>query len=409
MRILHTSDWHLGHTLHEHHRRHEHQHFLGWLLDTLESEKVDALIVAGDIFDTSNPPSSAQDMLYRFIAQARTRLPCLDMVFVGGNHDSPSRLDAPHPLLHQLGVVMVGGYVREGGDRMVVPLRGRDGEISAWVAAVPFLRAGDWAGGDDENACGMIEGVRKAYQRVLDKVAEKRRPEHALIATGHCYMTRATLSESSERKIHGGNQHPLPVDIFPDDVDYVALGHLHFAQPVDGREHVRYSGSPIPLSLDERSYHHAVWIVDFEGGRFAGAAERRIPRLVNIVRVPEKGGAATLDEICAELRALAARKPEDDEALLPFLDVHIALPSPRANLRHELDQALEGRAARLARALPHYTGQDEAWNRPGVNLKELHPEEVFQKMYDSRYSEPMPDALRAAFHEILETTQEGRA
>ena len=409
MRILHTSDWHLGHTLHEHHRRHEHQHFLGWLLDTLESENVDALIVAGDIFDTSNPPSTAQDMLYRFIAQARTRLPSLDMVFVGGNHDSPSRLDAPHPLLSQLGVAMVGGYVREDGDRMVVPLRGRDGEIAAWVAAVPFLRAGDWDGGDDENGGGMVEGVRKAYQRVLERVAEKRRPEHALIATGHCYMTRATLSEGSERKIHGGNQHPLPVDIFPEHVDYVALGHLHFAQQVDGREHVRYSGSPIPLSLDEREYKHAVCIVDFVQGRFAALEERRIPRLVDIIRVPRSSGAAPLDEVCAELRRLAARKPDDDEALLPFLDVHVALTSPRANLRHEIDQAIEGRAARLTRSLPHYTGQDEAWNRPGVNLKELHPEEVFQKMYEYRYSDPMPQALRDAFHEILEKTLEERA
>src|SRR5690606_38813120 len=103
---------------------------------------------------------------------------------------------------------------------------------------------------------------------------------------GHCYMTGTRLSELSERRILGGNQHALPVDLFPDDVAYVALGHLHLAQRV-GADHVRYAGSPIPLSFGERHYPHQVLLVDLRGERVAGIEPLRVPRSVDLLRVPE--------------------------------------------------------------------------------------------------------------------------
>lgn len=410
MRIIHTSDWHLGHTLHDQSREAEHAAFLEWLLERLEAEKVDALIVAGDIFDTSNPPASAQTMLYRFIADARRRLPALDMVIVGGNHDSPHRLDAPHTLLAQLGVRVVGGYAHADVDRMVVPLTGPDGQVAAWVAAVPYFRPRECQGGDDESAEALVEGARRLYDRVLEAARARRGEGQALIATGHCYMTGGVLSETSERKIQVGNQHALPVELFPDDIDYVALGHLHKKQMVGGRSHVRYSGSPLPLALDEAPYEHGVWRVDFADGRLADVQPLLVPRHVGIVRVP-KSGAAPLDEVCAALRALPAKTDGDDVGRLPWLEVHVSLPAPRAHLRHDLEQALEGRAVRLIRFRSHLTGdaQGLADAHAGRDLRDLTPDEVFVRMYAQAHSDPLPDPLLHAFHDVLAAVQEGRA
>src|SRR5688572_7407237 len=147
MRLLHTSDWHLGHTLYDTSREAEHAAFLEWLLDTLEAHKVDALLVAGDIFDTANPSAEAQASWYRFVAQARIRCPKLDVVVIGGNHDSAARLDAPDPLFAALDVRVVGGLPKARGsvdlERLLVPLKNAQGKVGAWVAAVPYLRPAD--------------------------------------------------------------------------------------------------------------------------------------------------------------------------------------------------------------------------------------------------------------------------
>src|SRR5688572_5574178 len=107
LKLCHTSDWHLGHTLHGHGREHEHARFLAFLLDVLARERADALVIAGDVFDGSNPPASAQAAWYGFLADARSRLPGLDVLVVAGNHDSAARLAAPDPVLRALGVRVV--------------------------------------------------------------------------------------------------------------------------------------------------------------------------------------------------------------------------------------------------------------------------------------------------------------
>jgi exonuclease SbcD len=316
LKLCHTSDWHLGHTLHGCSREHEHRRFLAFLLEVLVEERVDALVVAGDVFDTANPPASAQAMYYAFLAEARRRLPGLDVLVIAGNHDSASRLSAPDPVLRALGVRVVGTVPRLGrggsapvdADAMVVPLHDRGGEVAAWVAAVPYLRTSDLPSGDlpsgdeTEGDDPLIAGVRRVYDAVLDAARARRKPDQALLATGHCSMVDARPSALSERVILGGERHALPVDLFGDDVAYVALGHLHLAQDVGGHSHVRYSGSPIPLSMPEETYPHQVRLVDFEGARLVGQAEVRVPRAVEVLRVPKE--PAALDEVLAALERL---------------------------------------------------------------------------------------------------------
>jgi exonuclease SbcD len=411
MRLLHTSDWHLGHTLYDTSREAEHAAFLEWLLDTVEAQKVDALLVAGDIFDTANPSAEAQASWYQFVAQARRRCPRLDIVVIGGNHDSAARLDAPDPLFAALEVRVVGGLPRTQGavelERLLVPVKNAQGKVGAWVAAVPYLRPADLPLVSEEAGDKLIEGVRSVYAEVLEGARARREPGQALVAMGHCYMVGSELSALSERKILGGNQHALPVELFPEDVAYAALGHLHKAQRVGGREGVRYSGSPLPLSLSEASYAHQVLLVELEGERLSSVRPLHVPRRVDIVRVPSRH-AATLDDVLTELAALPPLEAETPDWRRPYLEVCVALPRPEPALRRRVEASLEGKAARLVKLTPAYTGTGNtlAEERPGVSLKERTPEDVFRARYARDYTEPPEPVLLEAFHSLLTQVQE---
>lgn len=413
LKLCHTSDWHLGHTLHGCSREHEHRRFLAFLLDVLVDEQVDALVVAGDVFDTANPPASAQALYYAFLAEARRRLPGLDVLVVAGNHDSAPRLSAPDPVLRALGVRVVGAVPRAGrggsapvdAEPMVVPLHDRGGEVAAWVAAVPYLRTSDLPNGEAaENDDPLIAGVRRVYDSVLDVARARRRTGQALLATGHCAMVDTRASALSERVILGGEKHAFPVDLFADDVTYVALGHLHLAQDVGGRAHVRYSGSPIPLSMPEETYPHQVRLVCFEGGRLSAQTEVRVPRAVDVLRVPPE--PAELDTVLAALERLELpeRAPEEQ----PFLEVRVRLSEPVPDLRPRIEAALAGRPVRLVKITVEHLGASVALaeSAPRRELSDLDVEEVFRRCYTRRFPEGEPSAaLLDAFHEVADAAR----
>lgn len=410
MRLLHTSDWHLGHTLYDVSREAEHAAFLDWLLDTLEAQSVDALLVAGDIFDTANPSAEAQAAWYHFIARARRKLPRLEVVVIGGNHDSAARLDAPDPLFAALGVRVVGGLprTRESLDfeRLLVPLHDARGKVKAWVAAVPYLRPADLPLVRTD-ADRLVEGVREVYGLTLEAARRRRQPGQALVAMGHCYMVGTELSQLSERKILGGNQHALPVDLFPEDVAYAALGHLHKAQRVGGREGVRYSGSPLPLSLSEAHYRHQVLLVELDGEALGSVRPLSVPRTVEVLRVPERE-AAPLEEVLAMLAALPELDASAPERARPYLEVCVSLARPEPALRRKVEAALEGRASRLVKLTPSYTGTGVALAdaQPGVSLRERTPEDVFKARYARDYQEPLAPPLLEAFNTLLTQVEE---
>ena len=403
MRLLHTSDWHLGHTLHDQSREYEHECFLNWLLALIGEERADALLVSGDVFDTANPPAASQTAFYDFLAQARTRFPALDVIVIGGNHDSASRLDAPDAILSRLNVRVVGGFTRDGRPReLIFPLRGSDDAIAAWVAAVPFLRASDLRRDGESRTLDDAAAVSSLYASVLDEARARRTTGQALIATGHCYMVGTCISELSERKILGGNQNALPESIFPSDVAYAALGHLHLAQTVGGREEVRYSGSPIPLAMSEIDYPHQVCVVDFDGERLASVRAVRVPRFVPLLRVPARA-AAPLDDVLAELVRLPCEGDHPERA--PFLEVHVLLEKPDATLRTQVEAALRARDVRLMGIVSHYPGGAGSLGDQGVDatLAQVTPETVFAGAYRRKFDGDPPPELRAAFHELIET------
>ncbi len=405
MRVLHTSDWHLGHHLHNVPRTHEHAAFLDWLLQALQREKVDVLIIAGDIFETSNPPAHVWRRWYGFLAEITRRQPHLQVVAVGGNHDSPGRLEAPNPLLHALNVTVIGAIPRLGTamDRaaMCIPLKNRDGEVAAWCAAMPFIRVCDLPARSPQSGQDpLIEGVRRLYDELFEYVFAQKGEDRAVIATGHCYMAKARESEPSERKILGGNLHALPANLFPDDLAYVALGHLHRHQRVGGHSWIRYSGSPIPLSFSENKYRHQACLIELDGARLLSVRELPIPRFVPMIQLP----AAPIDEVLATISELDPL-PEDMEPYLrPFLEVTVRLPKPRAQVRRHLEAALEGRAPRLLKITIEYTGDGLVLGdrEPKKALEHMMPEDVFLSCWRRHHHGEPPPELHAMFHELLD-------
>jgi exonuclease SbcD len=409
VRIFHSADWHLGHSLHGVSREFEHQRFLDWLLDRLEERQVDAMLVAGDLFDSANPPASAQAMLYRFVVAAQRRLPGLELVLIAGNHDSPARLEAPGPILDALRVRVVGSVTRDAmgrleTERLLVPLHDRRGEVAAWCAAVPFLRPADLRSDAGDGEDPLVEGVTQLYAEALAAL-EPHRNGLPLVALGHLYLVGGRLSELSERKILGGNQHALPAAIFPDQVSYAALGHLHLAQAVGGREQIRYSGSPIPLASDERTYPHQILAIDLDAEGVTALESLPVPRFVDILRVPEQGQLTPeAAEAALESHPFATGLPPDQ---YPYLEVAVHLAKPDPGLRRRIEAAVDGKPVRLLKLTPHYAGGGGGFtsDSPAQRLTELHPDGVFCTRYRQQYgSEPAAELL-AAFHSLAEAAQ----
>ncbi len=414
MRLLHTSDWHLGQTLHNFDRTYEHQRFLDWLLETIVAEQVDALLIAGDIFDNSNPSAASQGQLYRFLQQAKARSPQLDIVAVAGNHDSPGRLEAPGPLLEAHGTRVVGHVVRNGIgeidlERMVVPLTGRDGQVQAWCVALPFLRPGDvprvdTAGAVDEGGNPAIDaylsGIALLYQQAYDLARSRCANGEAVLAMGHCHMVGGDASPDSERRILIGGTEALPASMFDPGIAYAALGHLHLAQKVGKQDHLRYCGSPLPLSFAEIGYQHQVLRIDIEGGKAQDIVALQVPRAVELLRVPAQ--PAPLKQVIAELVGLELPDAQLHEQ--PYLEVRVLLDGPEPSLRAQVEAALEGKPVRLAKIEPTRKLVTAAGFEPALSLDQLaqlQPDDIFQRLWQQRFGEDAPPDQLAAFAELM--------
>jgi len=413
MRLLHTSDWHLGQTLHNFDRTYEHQCFLDWLLDTIVAEEADALLIAGDVFDNSNPSAASQRQLYRFLQQARARAPQLDIVIIAGNHDSPGRLEAPGPLLEAHGTRVVGHVVRDAAgsidlERCIVPLTGKDGAVKAWCVAIPFLRPGDvprvaavaGAAPGDDAFDAYLAGIRLLYQQAYDLARARATGGQAILAMGHCHMVGGDASPDSERRIVIGGTEALPASMFGPDVAYAALGHLHLAQRVGQQEHLRYSGSPLPLSFAEVGYRHQVLRIDLDGPRAAAIEPLHVPRAVELLRVP--ASPAPVKQAIAELVALDL--PDLPRDVWPYVEVRVLLDAPEPGLRAQVEAALEGKPVRLAKIEPTRRVVTTAGVEPALSLDQLaqlQPDDIFRRLWQQRFGEDAPDDQLAAFTELL--------
>lgn len=386
MRFIHAADWHLGATLRGHSREWEQRAVLAALVEVVAAREADALIVAGDIFDSQNPSGEAQRLLYDTLAALHRVRPGLAIVLTAGNHDAAGRLEAPQALLAEFGVRTVGNVRRTGGrvdiDRHLVPLAGGQSRDKALVLAVSYPTAAclpPWTRMPAAAGSPIVAATRALYAE-LGAAARTRLGQAALIVTGHLHVAGGIESEGAERHILVGGEHAVPPDIFPDEAAYVALGHLHKAQWV-GRETVRYSGSMIALSATERAYAHGLSLVTLDGGP-AVIEHISLPRPVEFLRVPE-AGEATLGELADRLAALAL--PGDLPAeRRPFAQVHLVREGLDAGFRAEVDRLGERFAVRIVdiRLTPRpEAGAADPSAAAGVRLADLAPRELFRRAY----------------------------
>ena len=403
MRILHTADWHLGARLVERDRLPEHAAFLDWLIETIRAEKIDALLVSGDVFDAANPPQDAVALYFDFLKRLAD-LKTVQAVITGGNHDSASHLNAPRELLKRFDVHVFG----HAGENNVVDLGG------AVVAAVPFLRERDLRQATaGETITAVHEQVRAAIrvhyaaQLAACRHLAQGRP---VIAMGHLTVLGATTSDS-ERDIHIGNLGAVGADLFS-GFDYTALGHLHRPQRVASLETIRYSGSPIPLSFSEAADKKSVVIIETQkhspvriplsskDGSRQGNADKGMDELViQILPIPTTRQLirATVNRatLAADLQTVPAGS---------WAEITVKLDAPEPDLDRQVREAVASRFEVLKVLADLPATAATPWQPTGPALHDLQPRDVFRELLQEKQIEG--DELSAVFDELLALREE---
>ena len=399
IKILATSDWHLGNPFHGFDRQEEHADFLRWLLGAVGQKNPDALLVSGDIFDSSNPSAASQELYYSFLDTLTQRFPQLQTIIIAGNHDSAARLEAPRLMLERHRVY-VRGLIRgqeEGNflpDDLLLPVcSAAHPEERAWVLAVPYLRDGDFTRG-----MSYGEGVGEFLRRAVEAANLRRdRSREALILMAHLYATGSEIAENSSERIVIGGSEMVSLDEIDESVTLALLGHLHRNQKVNGRENWLYPGSALPMSFAEKGYRHGAVYYEIEDGRLNGVSEfLDYPLQHPLVSVPAK--PLPLTEVLDLLRALPDKDKMSEEEPVPYLEVNVLLDAPVAGINKQVEDVLQSKNVRLCRTVIAYRVQQSAGDGEVVlesvdDLLTLDPIEVIRKSYQNKFRCEMRDEL----------------
>ncbi len=347
MKVLHTSDWHIGRTLYGRKRYEEFGAFLTWLAETIQQNGIDALLVAGDIFDTSAPSNRAQELYYRFLCRVAASC-CRHVVVVAGNHDSPSFLNAPKELLKALDVHVVGSSTESPEDEVLV-LRNDQDTPELIVCAVPYLRDRDIRVAEagesvEDKERKLIDGIRTHYATVAALAEQKREELGAnipIVGTGHLFTAGGqTVDGDGVRELYVGSLAHVTAGIFPACFNYLALGHLHIPQEVNGSKTIRYSGSPLPMGFGEAKQQKSVCQVEFHSTA-ASVQLIDVPVFQKLERV--KGD---WDGISSRILELTAT---DDPNRRAWLEVIYDGIEVIGDLRERLEAAISGTQMEILR------------------------------------------------------------
>ena len=385
VRFFHTSDWHLGQFFYNHSRQYEHEQFLAWLLEQIKEKQPHALLIAGDIFDVINPSSHAQKQLYQFLADAHDIAPQMQTLMIAGNHDSGYRIEQVEPLLEKYNAKTVG-VIRWNDDksldldRLILPIYDIQKNIVAWCVALPFLRSAEITG-FNEHTTNSQNAIAYLHQQLIAEAKRRKTDDQSLILMSHAHMQGGETSDS-ERPIIIGNEEALSTSLFDDAIDYVALGHLHKPQKVQ-HPHIRYSGSPIPLSFSEINYKHQVVDVTIDKSKNENHFEFEaiaIPRSIQLHKI--KG---ELNEVMQQLKKLPSEIIENiDHREYVDIEYHTSTP-PQPNLRQQFEDALPKDAYRLVRISRQYlNNENNIQSEHRIQLEPPTPEKLFQQIWQKK-------------------------
>lgn len=402
MKILHTADWHLGHRLHEHSQSEEQILFLNWIENYIIDQKIDVLLISGDVFDTGSPSNQSLELYYSFLVKLNMTC-CHTIVITGGNHDSPGTLNAPKQLLNALSIKVVGKATEHIEDEVFeIECHGE----KVIIGAVPYLRDQDIrravAGESfDELTDRYKTALTNHYNTVADYCESINNAKVPVIAMGHLFAIGGSVSDS-EQNIYVGTLGHIGASDFSDTFDYIALGHLHRPQIVGGNDKIRYSGSPHILGFSELNYEKAILVLTIENNEIASIENEIVPRFREFYRL-----IGSKEDVIEDFKNVVSNSFE----LTPF--VEIVLDEITANGTEELKKEAEPFQFEVLKTTlkkqREHIGIEEQLKHI-ESIKELLPENVFEiKCKEQGYNlEDNPDVLDA-FNEILHNVKEGRS
>ena len=402
LRILHTSDWHLGKSLYDKKRYNEFSQFLDWLIEILKEQQINVLLIAGDIFDTTTPSNKAQELYYQFLSKV-PNTGCRHVVAIGGNHDSPTFLNAPQNLLQALNVHVVGAATDKPEDEVLV-LKNREEEMQAIVCAVPFLRDRDIrmvSEGEsiEDKSEKLKQGIAHHYSEVVT-IAKKLQngSNHVpIIGMGHLFTSGGrTTDGDGVRDLYVGTLAHVGEAVFSSDFNYVALGHLHLAQTVGENESIRYSGSPIQMGFGESRQTKKIVVTEFNQQN-AKITEHDIPCFQQLVKV-----AGNLTEIREQIEDLKNKK------VIAWLELELTSVELAANINELLDELVENTELEILRIKNKFIS-DAILQRNSAEetLETLEEQEVFARCLEANnIEESERDLLLSTYDEVRQMMQE---
>jgi exonuclease SbcD len=414
-RILHTSDWHLGQNFYGKSRANEHQKFLNWLLEQVSEHAIDAVIVAGDIFDTGTPPSYAREMYFDFIVNMHKKK--CQLIILAGNHDSVAMLGESKQLLSHLSCQVITS-ASDILDKQIITLNNKKGQAGAVLCAIPFIRPRDImtsSAGQSvkEKQQSLQQAISEHYQNLYQQAQDLAQLSHdvklPIIATGHLTTVGVTSSESV-RDIYIGTLEAFPANAFP-NADYIALGHIHRNQRVAKSEHIRYSGSPIALSFDEATQTKKVLIAEFEQGKLSQVIEQDIPCFQPLLMVKSK-----LEHLTKDINELVDTLNNSEKLLEKDQKIWLDIEINSAEYLQDLTPRIEA----LVKELPvevllvrrsKKSRQSMPESQKKITLNELSLSEVFatrllQENWQTDLEVNQKIRLEKMFAQTLEQVQE---
>jgi len=398
MRILHTADWHIGKKLHSYELANDFDRFIEWLQDNLQEQKVDVLLISGDVFDLANPSAAARSQYYQSLVKLRN---CVDkIILTGGNHDSPAMLNAPKELMKALNLEVIGG-LPENIEDALIPIKNKKGETEVVIAAIPFLRNPDLPikseviNSYEDRLEVLRKGITEVYRNAAGACA-KNYPETPAIAMGHLFTAGVETSDS-ERDIQIGNQAAVQSSAFGEYFKYVALGHIHKPQKVNASQPVYYSGSPLPLSFSERKDEKRVLLIDTEKGWIPESFP--VPPFRKLIKI-----SGNMEHIQLKLNQL-----EDHGGLTQLLEIELHEKEFQTKYIQDLEELITNFDKKGYQVVKHKVSFKEGLKESGefydqhTTLKDLDPENVFEKRLNQEdFNEEERREIRMAFQELLE-------
>ena len=413
LRILHTSDWHLGRALYGQKRYEEFDALLDWMINTVQEQRADVLLIAGDVFDSGTPSNRAMQQYYRFLTRVSST-GCRHVVIIGGNHDSPTFLNAPRELLKVLNVHVVGAKADDVADEVIV-LRAADQRAEAIICATPYLRDRDIRSAEagesiEDKAQKLLEGIQAHYAAVtaqaetlLSALPAEDAAHVPIIAMGHLFTAGGrTTDGDGVRDLYVGSIAHVGANIFPPALDYVALGHLHVPQNVGGLEHIRYSGSPIAMGFGEALQQKSVCLIAFN---------QRNPDLT-LIDIPVfqrlRQVRGNLQRLLSDLQNLV------QDNISTWVEVTYTGDDLVPDLREQLEHAVRSDDSnqlspvtilriKNQRSSAQLSSGDDAQQ----TLDDLTPQDVFEKCLDAnKVANEQRPALQLAWQEILQQLHE---